>query len=388
MGVAGVTSAFTALNNFWGRPGPQAYLYITFNWSNGTTYTQPLVGNVNVRDYNNDGNTNSINNTTTIQVWDNGLGQRLDRQEYIFPTDLAGQVLTSVTLTDTGNQGEGNSRAVFSALTVSTCHSYVTEGITISSSTLVYHPGPKVYAQQVSLSNIGSTALNGPLFLILEDLPAGVSVVNESKPTSCYAPIGSPYVIALPEGSSLAPNTTVIVNLGLSDPLRDCDLIHAAGGHRCAVRSPDVIVFIRCRPVKRRIESEWRLVHGSVAPGHLRHDPQILLRLASRRRDERNRNEEGPPIACRIVIVDTQEQRASLLRDNRSARADKYQPSWQDAHFGRRWGAFRAVDRTESRSENPRPWNKYADQGIEVVYGSTRNPQGFLQWKLVASDVP
>jgi hypothetical protein len=57
VGVYGVTSAFTLLNTFWGWPGPTAYLYVTFKGSNGTTVTAPLVGDVNVRDYNNDGNT-------------------------------------------------------------------------------------------------------------------------------------------------------------------------------------------------------------------------------------------------------------------------------------------------------------------------------------------
>jgi hypothetical protein len=83
VGVYGVTSVFTVLNTMWGWAGPTAYLDITFNGSNGAKKTVPLVGNVNVRDYNNDGNTNTIDNTSTIQVWDNGLGQRLDRQEYL-----------------------------------------------------------------------------------------------------------------------------------------------------------------------------------------------------------------------------------------------------------------------------------------------------------------
>jgi hypothetical protein len=204
----------------WGFAGPQAYLFITFNGSNGATATRPLVGNVNVRDYNNDGNTNTINNTATVQVWDNGLGQRLDRQEYILPAAFASQVLTSVTITDTGNQGQGTdgSRAILSALTVSTCRAYVTETIAISSSKIVYDPSLKLYFQDVSLSNTGSTAVPGPLFLILEDLPAGVTLVNKSGATACFAPIGSRYVEALPERSSLAPNTTVVVGLGFSDP--------------------------------------------------------------------------------------------------------------------------------------------------------------------------
>jgi hypothetical protein len=174
------------------------------------------VGDVNVRNYNSGGYTSTINNTSTIQVWTNGEGQRLDRQEYILPAAFSSQVLTSVTITDTGSYDL--SRAMFSALTVSTCRAYVAEGITIFSSKIVYDPSKSIYLQEVSLTNAGTTAVRGPLFFILEDLPSGVTLVNKSAATACFAPVGSRFVEALPEGSSLAPNTTVIVKLGFSDP--------------------------------------------------------------------------------------------------------------------------------------------------------------------------
>ena len=214
--MPGVTSVFTLLNTFRGQAGPNAYLYITFTGSDGATDTRPLVGDVNVRNYNSGGYTETINNTSTIQVWTNGEGQRLDRQEYILPAAFASQVLTSVTITDTGSYDL--SRAIFSALTVSTCRAYVAEGITISSSTIFYDPSLKLYLQEVKLSNIGSTAVAGPLFFILEGLPAGVRLANKSAATACFSPIGSRYVEAVPIGSSLAPNTSVVVRLGFSDP--------------------------------------------------------------------------------------------------------------------------------------------------------------------------
>lgn len=216
VGVTGVTSALILLNTECGQPGPEAYLFVTFRWSNGATATQQLVGDVNVRDYNNDGCADTINNTSTTQVWTNGLGQRLDRQEYIFPAASTSEVLTSVTITDTGNYDF--SRAIFSALTVSTCQAYVTETIAISSSKIVYNKSLKLYLQEVTLTNTGTTAVNGPLFLILEDLPSGVTLVNKSGATACFAPIGSRYVVALPEGIALAPNTTAVVPFGFSDP--------------------------------------------------------------------------------------------------------------------------------------------------------------------------
>ena len=220
VGVQGVTSVFTLLNSMWGQFGPQAYLFVTFEGSDGASWTVPLVGNVNVRDYNNDGGDNSINNTSTVQVWTNGEGQRVDRQEYILPAAFATQVLTRVAITDTGNEPPATaaSRAIFSALTVSTCRAYAAETIGISSSKIVYDADLKLYFQEVTLTNTGTTAVNGPLFCILEDLPTTATLANKSAATACFAPIGSRYVEALPEGSSLAPNTSVIVKLGFSDP--------------------------------------------------------------------------------------------------------------------------------------------------------------------------
>jgi len=216
VGVSGTTSAFTLLNTYQGQAGPNAYLYITFTGSDGATATQPLVGGVNVRDYNNDGFQNAIDNTSTIQVWTNGIGQRLDRQEYILPAAFASQVLTSVTITDTGSYD--GSRGIFSGLTVSTCRAYVTDTIAVSSSKIVYDSSLQLYLQEVTLTNTGTAAVAGPLFFILEDLPAAVTLANKSAATACFAPIGSRYLVAFPEGSSLAPNTAAVVKLAFSDP--------------------------------------------------------------------------------------------------------------------------------------------------------------------------
>ncbi len=215
VGVYGVGSVFTLLNTFRGEAGPNAYLYITFNGSGGATSTVPLVGGVRVRNYNSGGFPQTINGTSTIQVWTDGEGQRLDRQEYILPAEFATQTLTSVTITDTGSYDQ--SRAIFSGLTVSTCGAYLAEGITQSSSKIADYPYLGLYAQKIALTNAGSTAIPGPLFFILEDLPPGVTLVNRSGVSECIAP-GSRYVVPLPEGSSLAPNTSLVFDLWFSDP--------------------------------------------------------------------------------------------------------------------------------------------------------------------------
>jgi hypothetical protein len=216
VGVSGVTSVFTLLNTFRGEAGPDPYLYVTFTGSGGATATRPLVGGVNVRNYNSGGYTSTIDNTSTIQVWTDGEGQRLDRQEYVLPAAFASQVLTSVIITDTGSYDL--SRAMLSALTVSTCSAHVAEGITISSSKIFYDPTNRMYRQNVALTNAGTAGVNGPLFFVLQDLPSAVTLVNKWEATACFAPIGSRYTVPLPEGSALAPNTTVVVKLAFSDP--------------------------------------------------------------------------------------------------------------------------------------------------------------------------
>jgi hypothetical protein len=98
VGVSGVRSVFTLLNTYNGQAGPSAYLYITFTGSDGATATEPLVGDVNIRNYNGGGYTQTIDNSSTVQVWTNGEEQRLDRQEYILPAAFASQVLTMLAI--------------------------------------------------------------------------------------------------------------------------------------------------------------------------------------------------------------------------------------------------------------------------------------------------
>lgn len=143
------------------------------------------------------------------------MGQRLDRQEYVLPKEAARQTLESVTITDSGNIGL--SRAVLAGLTVSACQGDVAVRISVSADRIIYHTGSKLYTQKVLLANTDKTsALDGPLFLVLEDLSAGVSLVNSSDATSCFATVGSPFIVVLPKGSALAPNTTAVIRLSLS----------------------------------------------------------------------------------------------------------------------------------------------------------------------------
>ncbi len=123
VGVASVTSAYFILNSIWGVAGntsdpTTSRASITFTGSGGATYTKALYGNIDIRDYNSGSYTNSINNTTTQNVWSADGVHRLDMVRVDLPAAFASQTLTSVTLTDNG--ANSTQRLLFKGLTVST----------------------------------------------------------------------------------------------------------------------------------------------------------------------------------------------------------------------------------------------------------------------------
>ena len=114
--LTGAIEVHTLLNTFWGQPGPDSYAAIEFIGSNGGYYKVDLIGNDHIRDYNQYIWTNSINNTTTIEVFNNGSGQRLDKQVFYLPDEFENQNLESIRITD---NGATNSQRLFvSGITV------------------------------------------------------------------------------------------------------------------------------------------------------------------------------------------------------------------------------------------------------------------------------
>ncbi|MDX2018035.1 MAG: hypothetical protein SFY95_10410 [Planctomycetota bacterium] len=99
--VFGVREAYTLINTHWGQSGPNSYLSVTFI-GDSTTEEFQLVGNTNIRDYNQFNWTNQINNTTTVEVWNNGRGQRLDMQTFALDEGFATQTLRKIRIVDTG----------------------------------------------------------------------------------------------------------------------------------------------------------------------------------------------------------------------------------------------------------------------------------------------
>lgn len=113
----GVTKAYSLINTYWGEAGPASYTSITFTATNGVSYTKDLIGDVDIRDYNQNTWTNGINGTTSREWWSNGFGQRLDMQEYVLPAEFANETLLTISVTDIGRADFH--RAFVGGLTVS-----------------------------------------------------------------------------------------------------------------------------------------------------------------------------------------------------------------------------------------------------------------------------
>jgi hypothetical protein len=118
--VFGVDRVYTLMNTMWGQPGAASFASLTFTGSAGDVFVMQLIGGIDIRDYAQGSFTNTINGTTTIQVFDIAsmipvTGQRLDRQMIDLPGVFLNQTLMSVTVTDFG--GTNFSRAFLAGVT-------------------------------------------------------------------------------------------------------------------------------------------------------------------------------------------------------------------------------------------------------------------------------
>ena len=114
--VANVTNAYSLINTFWGTGTPNLHS-VTFNATGGVSQSFTLDGNDDIRDYFQNIYTNSINGTTTQNVFNTGA-RRLDRQLYALSAAFQGQTLTSIVFNDAG--ADFVSRMVLTGLTLET----------------------------------------------------------------------------------------------------------------------------------------------------------------------------------------------------------------------------------------------------------------------------
>ncbi len=86
-------------NTFWGQFGPNSYVTIEFYNNSNLVHTKNLIGDIDIRDYNNSIHPNNINNTTTTNVFNFG-NSRLDNIKIQLPTS---QIINKVVVKDFGS---------------------------------------------------------------------------------------------------------------------------------------------------------------------------------------------------------------------------------------------------------------------------------------------
>jgi hypothetical protein len=123
--IYGATTVYTLINTLYGQAGTTA-MTIEFKGSAGASQVFTLVGNTDVRDYNNWVWTNSINGTTTQTWWTNNLNptptdqtHRYDAQQFSLSSAFATQTLTDIVVT-AGASGVNYSQPMLSAIDVVT----------------------------------------------------------------------------------------------------------------------------------------------------------------------------------------------------------------------------------------------------------------------------
>ena len=120
VGQTGVSTVHALINTYWGQPGPASYAAVEFVGTQGKTIRQPLLGNVDIRDYLQNFFTNEINNTTTTAAF-SGTSQtnrpvRLDLVRFSLPATFQNEPLESIRFIDNG--GDGFQRIFVAGVTI------------------------------------------------------------------------------------------------------------------------------------------------------------------------------------------------------------------------------------------------------------------------------
>jgi hypothetical protein len=116
--VADARGFYSVINTWWGDKGPNSFASLTFNFSDSSSFSKNLVGDVDIRDFNYQTPTysNQINNTTTRNVYLNTADSYAQYRQWFDFGVHSGKTLTQVTFNDWA--GWGHQRLIVSGATV------------------------------------------------------------------------------------------------------------------------------------------------------------------------------------------------------------------------------------------------------------------------------
>jgi hypothetical protein len=106
VGLFGVDAVYTLIGSWWGETvADGSYASITFVGTGIDPFVVALDGNFNIRDYNQSIYTNTLSDPDTQEVWNSGLGQRLDLQTFDLPAEFLMTTLEKIVIVDDGGSG-------------------------------------------------------------------------------------------------------------------------------------------------------------------------------------------------------------------------------------------------------------------------------------------
>ncbi|HVO88983.1 MAG TPA: hypothetical protein VMV45_10605 [Casimicrobiaceae bacterium] len=100
---------------------------------------------------------------------------------------------------------------------VSSCASNVTSSLQVTRSGFSYNLATGRFIQTVTLKNISSATITGPISFVLDNLSSNATLYIPSGTTSCATPSGSPYVNL---AANLAPGGSATVAMQFVNPTR------------------------------------------------------------------------------------------------------------------------------------------------------------------------
>jgi hypothetical protein len=100
------------------------------------------------------------------------------------------------------------------------CATDVTSSVTVVRSGFRFNFATGRLVQSVTLTNAGSSPIQGPISLVLDNVSSNATLFNPAGATSCAAPLGSLYVNAPLDTNSLGPGASATILLQFSDPNR------------------------------------------------------------------------------------------------------------------------------------------------------------------------
>jgi hypothetical protein len=92
----------------------------------------------------------------------------------------------------------------------------VTGQVQITFSGFVSSRQSKQYQQSVTIKNTSGSTIDGPIYLVLDNLSSNATLIKAAGTTQNEPPLGSPYIQVT--ASSLAPGATAVNVLVFSDP--------------------------------------------------------------------------------------------------------------------------------------------------------------------------